>query len=76
MTEIDLKAGRIPLAHEPIPALKWPAMTMDFKVRDPKTIGALKANDAVEFELSPQPEDGDYVIERIAPQGVKQGAGR
>ncbi|MBI5751585.1 MAG: efflux RND transporter periplasmic adaptor subunit [Hydrogenophilales bacterium] len=72
VAEIDVKAGRITLAHEAIPALKWPAMTMEFKVRDPKTIGALKANDAVEFELSPQPEDGDYVIEHIAPQGATQ----
>ncbi|MDP1680811.1 MAG: efflux RND transporter periplasmic adaptor subunit [Burkholderiales bacterium] len=70
VAEIDVKAGRITLAHEAIPALKWPAMTMEFKVRDPKAIGTLKANDAVEFELSPQPEGGDYVIERIAPQGA------
>ena len=71
VAEIDLKAGRITLEHEAIPALKWPAMTMEFKVRDPKSISTLKANDAVEFELSPKPENGDYVIERIAPQGVK-----
>ena len=71
VTEIDLKAGRITLEHEPIPALNWPSMTMGFKVRDPKLISTLKANDAVEFELSPKPEDGDYVIERIAPQGAK-----
>lgn len=70
--EIDLKAGRITLSHEAIPALKWPAMTMEFKVRDPKILAALKANDAVEFELSPKPEGGDYVIERIAPQGARQ----
>ena len=71
VTEIDLKAGRITLEHEPIPALNWPSMTMGFKVRDPESISTLKANDAVEFELSPKPEDGDYVIERIAPQGAK-----
>lgn len=71
VTEVDLKAGRVTLEHEPIPALNWPSMTMGFKVRDPKSISTLKANDAVEFELSPKPEDGDYVIERIAPQGAK-----
>ncbi len=29
---IDTAAGTITLAHDPIPALNWPAMTMGFKI--------------------------------------------
>jgi Cu(I)/Ag(I) efflux system protein CusF len=32
--KVDQAAGRVTLAHEPIPSLKWPAMTMGFGVKD------------------------------------------
>ncbi|MBZ0093721.1 MAG: efflux RND transporter periplasmic adaptor subunit, partial [Sulfuricellaceae bacterium] len=69
---IDAQAGRVTLAHDPIPALKWPAMTMGFKLRDAKTLGALKVGEPVSFELSPQPEGGEYVVEHIAPEGARR----
>jgi len=31
---VDAKAGKISLAHGPVSSLSWPAMTMDFEVRD------------------------------------------
>lgn len=66
---VDLDAGRITLAHEPIPALNWPAMTMDFMVRDAQQIAAVKAGDTVRFELDPQPQADAYWIERITIDG-------
>jgi Cu(I)/Ag(I) efflux system membrane fusion protein len=64
----DPAAGRIELDHEPIPAMKWPAMKMGFVVRDPKQLSGIRKGDAVEFELSAKPNpDGDYVIDKIAP---------
>lgn len=33
--KIDLKAGTVNLDHEPVPSLKWPAMNMNFKVKNP-----------------------------------------
>lgn len=65
---VDEKSSEITLAHEPISALDWPAMTMDFKVRDVSQLAKLKLGDKVEFELKAQGEE--YVIERIQKQGA------
>ena len=46
---VDLKAGTVTLTHEPIPELKWPAMTMRFTFRDPKLVDGLQAGDKVSF---------------------------
>ncbi len=72
VVSIDVQAGRVTLAHDPIPALNWPAMTMGFKLRDAKTLGALKAGEPVSFELNPRPEEGEYVVEHIAPEGARR----
>lgn len=48
---LNAKAGKIKLKHDPIPALGWPAMVMDFKVQDSKLLGGLKAGDAVTFSF-------------------------
>jgi Cu(I)/Ag(I) efflux system protein CusF len=47
---INVKDGKVQIAHEPIAALGWPSMTMWFVLRDPLPQG-LKAGDAVRFEL-------------------------
>lgn len=62
---VDGKSGEVTLVHEPIPELDWPAMTMGFKVRDSRQLEAIKAGDQVQFELEPEPQDGEYVIHRI-----------
>jgi Cu(I)/Ag(I) efflux system membrane fusion protein len=65
--EVDAKAGRVELDHEPMPSLQWPAMTMGFAVRDPQQLQSLKPGDRVEFDLQAKPDaDGNYVIEKIA----------
>lgn len=62
---IDLPAGRIVLAHEPV--LRWPAMTMPFAVRDRALLRGRKTGERVVFEFK-QPQPGEApVIERIAP---------
>ncbi|MBM4190034.1 MAG: copper-binding protein [Betaproteobacteria bacterium] len=48
---LNLKAGKIKLKHDPIPALGWPAMVMDFKVQDGQLLGGLKVGDAVTFSF-------------------------
>jgi len=45
---------KINLTHEPIPALGWPAMTMDFKLGEGVRPGKLKVGERVEFELQGQ----------------------
>jgi Cu(I)/Ag(I) efflux system membrane fusion protein len=63
---VDPAGGRVELAHEPIPAMQWPAMTMEFTVRDKPALGQVKPGDAVQFELRTRPDqDGQYVIENL-----------
>ena len=35
---LDAEKGTVMLAHEPIPSLRWPAMTMKFTARDKKML--------------------------------------
>lgn len=62
----DPKTGALTMQHDPIPALKWPAMTMDFPVRDPALLAGLKPGQAVAFEMVK--ENGDFVVTAIRPQ--------
>jgi Cu(I)/Ag(I) efflux system membrane fusion protein len=66
VTAIDQAASRVELDHDPIASLKWPAMTMEFALRDKALLGGLKPGDRVEFELRSDPgKEGDYVIESL-----------
>jgi Cu(I)/Ag(I) efflux system membrane fusion protein len=61
---IDLKDGTISLNHGPVASLKWPAMTMEFKVANASLLKDLKpgAKVAVEF-VERQP--GEWVITSV-----------
>lgn len=54
---IDAKAGKVTLAHDAIPARKWPPMTMAFKVADPALLKDLAVGTKVRFKL-----DGQTVV--------------
>ncbi len=72
VTGIDPAKGRVELQHGPIPSMSWPAMKMSFAVADREALKSLKTGDAVGFELRAKPDqNGDYVIEKIAPVGSK-----
>jgi len=60
-------SGKINLSHEPISALGWPSMTMDFTLAEGVSTEMLKEGAAVEFELREQ--DGVYVISDIKTPG-------
>lgn len=64
INKINLEAGSVNISHEAIPALKWPAMTMDIKVADRKILSGVKSGQAVSFGLSKDPKAG-YVISHI-----------
>lgn len=51
---IDVKNASITIAHDPIPALKWPAMTMPFKVADPALLKGVQPGAKVRFYLKGQ----------------------
>lgn len=64
---VDAVKGTVTLAHGPIPALQWPAMTMTFKLREPSTASTLKPGARVSFALKRDPEGSDYIIESFQP---------
>ncbi|MFA5242362.1 MAG: copper-binding protein [Sulfuricella sp.] len=64
VNKINNDSGFINLSHEAIPALKWPAMTMDIKVADRKILSGVKPGQVVSFGLVKDPKAG-YVISHI-----------
>jgi len=59
-------SDEVMLSHGPIPALKWPPMTMGFKPPAGGVPKGLKAGDAIEFDFV-KTAQGDYALTRIAP---------
>ncbi len=57
---VDSAKGTVTIAHGPVKSLNWPAMTMDFEVRDKAKIAALKPDQKIEFEFVE--EKGKYAI--------------
>ncbi len=64
--KIDRAAGKITLKHADIKSLDMPAMTMVFRVSDPKLLEGLAEGAKVSFEA--QKVDGQYTVIRIAPK--------
>jgi Cu(I)/Ag(I) efflux system protein CusF len=46
---VDKAQGKVTLRHGPLASLEMPAMTMVFKVADPKMLEGLKEGDKVRF---------------------------
>lgn len=62
---VDAAKNKVMIRHEPVQSLKWPAMTMAFKVRDAKTLEVLKPGAQVNFEF--QQRGDDYVVTAVNP---------
>ena len=58
---IDAAKGTITIAHDPIAAKKWPAMTMTFKL-DKGVLGNVKAGQRVKFRFE---GEGSYTVTKI-----------
>ena len=67
---VDTANASVTLAHEPIASLKWPAMTMDFKVKDAALLRALKPGQRIVFDLAGEP-GGEYTIVGIQAATAK-----
>ena len=63
----EVSPTEVTLAHDAVPALKWPPMTMGFKLADPRLAAGLAPKQQVRFTFSKQGED--YVIAAI--EGIK-----
>ena len=66
---VNLGGGTVEISHAPIPSLQWPAMSMEFKVKDKAMLAGLKKGQPVEIEITPG-APGEFLIERIAPTGA------
>jgi Cu(I)/Ag(I) efflux system protein CusF len=62
---LDPAKGTVTLKHGPIPSIKWPAMTMAFKIT-PEQAAPLKVGEQVEFEFVTSGMDA--TITRITAQ--------
>jgi Cu(I)/Ag(I) efflux system periplasmic protein CusF len=64
--KVDAAKRMVNLSHGPIPAINWPAMTMDFSVAPEVDLGSVKAGQAVEFTLA-EAGGGKYTVTGIKP---------
>jgi membrane fusion protein, copper/silver efflux system len=61
-----IEPTEVTLQHEPVPALKWPAMSMPFNLKSAQQTAGLKVGDRVRFGFSESASG--VVIERIAKE--------
>lgn len=64
INSVDVSKGSLNVTHDPIKALGWPKMKMEFSVDKGVDLSGLKAGDAVTFSLKPQGED-DFIVVKI-----------
>ena len=63
---VDAKELSVTLSHGPVASLKWPAMTMEFRVANASLLGALKAGAKVSVEFVER-QPGEWVITSVTP---------
>jgi len=51
INSVDAEAGVVNITHGPIPALSWPAMTMDLPVAEGVDLGGVQPGDEVRFRI-------------------------
>ncbi len=70
---IDARAGTVMLAHAPVASLKWPAMTMEFKLANDALLKDLKPGAAIRFEFVER-QPGEWVVTGITPAAARPAA--
>lgn len=58
-----VKDSSIAIAHEPVPALQWPAMSMEFGLAKPDIAKGVKPGDAVSVRFVER--NGKYVVTHL-----------
>lgn len=67
---ISVSENELTIAHQDIPKLNWPAMTMPFPVKEAKMLSGLKTGDEVKFSVAQYPDR--YEITNINKSEVKK----
>lgn len=63
LNSIDVENRSVNITHNPVAALKWPAMTMNFPLSEAVDLATLHADD-ISFVLVVA-EDGSYKVDKI-----------
>ncbi|HWP25877.1 MAG TPA: copper-binding protein [Xanthobacteraceae bacterium] len=61
---VAVKDSGITIAHGPVPALKWPAMSMEFALDSPTMAKDVKPGDTVSIQFVQR--NGKYVVTHLA----------
>jgi Cu/Ag efflux protein CusF len=64
VNKVDAASGKVNISHGPIPSLKWPAMTMDFDLKNKADAAKLKPGQRITFEL--EKSGKGYVVKNVA----------
>lgn len=62
---VDVGKKKVTLDHEPIPAIGWPAMTMEFPASQSVDLSKVKPGEKGQFTLSGS--KGSYTVQSITP---------
>ena len=65
--KVDKAQGKVTLKHGEIKKLDMPAMTMVFRVRDPKMLDGLNVGDKVKIDADKV--DGQYTVTALSKGG-------
>ena len=68
---VDTAQRKINVTHEPIPAIGWPSMTMDFPVAPSVDLTAVKPGARVDFTIE-KGKGGMYEIQSVQPTGARR----
>ncbi len=71
VTAVNPAQRRIGMQHDPIPAIGWPAMSMEFAVAPAVDLQGIQPGSRVDFAIEKGP-DGMYVIQSIRPAGARR----
>ncbi len=64
LEDVDPKTGTLLISHEPVPSLKWPAMTMEFVAANEAIARAAKPGTPIAFEFVER-KPGEWVVTKI-----------
>ncbi|MGE5470427.1 MAG: efflux RND transporter periplasmic adaptor subunit [Bacteroidota bacterium] len=72
--EVDVQAGTVSISHGPVASLKWPAMTMEFKVANAALMKGMQPGVVLAFEFVER-APGEWLITSATPAAGKPHAG-
>ena len=64
--------GTVSITHDPIPALKWPGMTMDFALTNSSLVAGIQPGSKISFEIVERGE-GEWVVTKMQAQNKHEG---